>query len=156
MLSARIRQWIYLTALVLVLDQYTKTYILSNYGLQQKIPLMPFFNISLSLNRGAAFGFLADSGGWQRWLFVGIASIISIIVFVWTVKLNKKDRLEGIALSCVLGGALGNLIDRIRHGFVVDFIDFYVKDWHWYTFNVADAAICVGAFLLIMVSVKKG
>ncbi|HSX19714.1 MAG TPA: signal peptidase II, partial [Gammaproteobacteria bacterium] len=112
-------------------------------------------NLHLAYNKGAAFGVLESAGGWQRWAFIAVAIITSAVILLWGKKLGKKHKLETLALSLILGGAWGNLIDRIRVGYVIDYIDFYIGNWHWYTFNVADIAICVGAVLLVLLSFKK-
>ncbi len=141
--------------LVFVLDQITKFLLVTAIGYRQ-IAVMPYINFVLAYNKGAAFGILSSAGGWQRWIFIGIATLISIVIFFWSRRLSKRDNLENIGLGLILGGAWGNLLDRIRLGYVLDFIDFYIGDWHWYTFNVADIAICVGAFLLVVVMFRRG
>jgi signal peptidase II len=105
-------------------------------------------------NQGAAFSFLSGAGGWQRWFFIGLAIVASVFIFVWLRKLDSSRRREAVAWALVLGGALGNLIDRILYGYVIDFLDVYVGDWHWPAFNVADSAITVGVALLLLDSFK--
>lgn len=148
-------KWGVLVVSIMVCDQLSKWLVTKHLLLHEPKAIMPGLNFMLAYNQGAAFGFLAESSGWQRWLFVGLAVVISLGVFFWLKSLTSKDKLESFALVCILGGALGNLIDRVRLGVVIDFIDVYVKDWHWYTFNLADSAICVGAVLLMCVSCFK-
>jgi signal peptidase II len=142
-------KWLWLTVLVVVLDQLTKQWASGALALYESIPVFPMFNITLAHNTGAAFSFLADAGGWQRWFFTGIAVVVSVVIVVWLMKLPRNERLQAAALALVLGGALGNVWDRMIHGYVVDFIDLYYQNWHWPAFNIADCAITIGAALLI-------
>ena len=146
--------WLWLSALVIVVDQVTKRVIDSAMQLHQTIELVPYFQLTYMRNQGAAFSFLSGAGGWQRWFFIGLAIVASIFIFVWLRKLDPSRRREAVAWALVLGGALGNLIDRIRYGYVIDFLDVYVGDWHWPAFNVADSAITVGVALLLLDSFK--
>ena len=139
-----------LAALVLVLDQASKLAVLRLIEPYQTIPVIPGFNLTLAFNRGASFSFLADAGGWQRWLFSAISVAASVVIVVLLRRTAPGDRLNGIGLSLVLGGAVGNLIDRLWLGHVVDFLDVYYGTAHWPAFNVADSAITVGAALLIL------
>jgi signal peptidase II len=143
-------RWLWLSGLVVVLDQLTKW--MAEYYLtpSQPLPVLPFFNLTLLYNTGAAFSFLADAGGWQRWFFLILALVISIALVIWLGRLNRGDTRLAIALALVLGGAVGNLIDRILHGHVVDFIQLYYERWFWPAFNIADSAITIGAALLII------
>lgn len=143
-----------LALLIFAIDQITKLLVIALMH-SNSVPIMPFLNFTLGYNKGAAFGILDAASGWQRWFFIAIAVFISIIIIIWSKKLSKYDVWEKIALGLVLGGAWGNLLDRIRLGHVVDFIDFYIKNWHWYTFNVADIAICIGAVLLAVYGLRK-
>ena len=152
--NTKMRSWIALAILILSIDQISKTWIVARLGLHQTMKFLPNLNLTLTYNNGAAFGLLASADGWQRWLFIAIAVVISIGILFWCSRLTNADRIEGIALSCILGGALGNLMDRIYDGHVIDFIDFYIKNWHWYTFNIADVAVCVGAALLFWTAFK--
>lgn len=134
------------------LDQASKLWVLTNFQLGESRPLTAFFNLVLVFNRGAAFGFLADAGGWQKLFFVGLALAISawLIVMIRNhIESRPHEHLLPAALTLVLGGALGNVIDRLRFGAVVDFLDFHVAGWHWPAFNVADSAITVGVALLL-------
>lgn len=149
-----LKSWLGLAALIIVLDQLSKLWISSHFVYGESLPLIPYFNFVLAHNTGAAFSFLSDAGGWQRWFF----SVIALIASVWIVRLLRQHAYETLfclALALVLGGALGNLIDRVVYGYVVDFIDFYVENWHFPAFNVADSAISVGAVLLILDSFRK-
>ena len=145
-------RWLWLTVLVLVSDILIKQYVYQNFKLYEPIEVMPFFNLMYAQNFGAAFSFLADEGGWQRWFFAGIAIAISLILMVMMYRDSAKKRLNNIAYALIIAGAIGNLIDRLMHGFVVDYLDVYVGEWHWPTFNLADMGICIGAALIIIES----
>lgn len=133
---------------VIVLDQITKFAVAGAFTLHEQLPLTPWFNLTLAHNPGAAFSFLSDASGWQRWFFTAIALAVSIAIVVWMKRLPANDRWMAIALALILGGALGNVWDRITLGYVIDFLDFYVGQWHWPAFNVADSAITIGAIML--------
>ncbi|PHS25379.1 MAG: signal peptidase II [Methylophaga sp.] len=143
-------KYLWLSALVIFLDQSSKWFMTSLLSLYESIAVMPFFNFTLAHNYGAAFSFLAGAGGWQRWFFIVLTTVISIVLVIWLKKLNTQAKLEAISISLILGGAIGNVIDRIYFGYVVDFLDFYYGTWHFATFNIADSAIVVGAGLLIV------
>jgi len=143
-------RWLWLTVLVIALDQATKFWASSALDFQQPLAVMPLFNLTLMHNYGAAFSFLAGAGGWQRWLFAVIALVISIAIIVWLRRLKAHQRWEAAALALVLGGALGNLWDRLTLGYVVDFVDVYYGPHHFPAFNVADSAITLGAALLVI------
>lgn len=145
-----------LAAVILVLDQLTKQMIVSQFALYESLPVTSFFNLVHVHNYGAAFSFLSDQGGWQRWFFTGIASVISLAIVIWLWRLKPQQRLLAAALALILGGALGNLYDRLVLGYVVDFLDFYLGKWHWPAFNLADSAIFVGAALLLLDSFLNG
>jgi len=142
-------KWLSISLLVILLDQITKY--VANAGLvyAEPVPVIPSFNFTLMYNRGAAFSFLSDAAGWQRWFFVAISLGASVLLIVWLRKLKPQQWMLAVALSLVLGGAVGNLIDRLWLGYVIDFIQLYYKDFYWPAFNVADSAITVGAVLLI-------
>ena len=142
-------KWLSISVLVVLLDQITKY--IANTGLvyAEAVPVVPSFNLTLLYNRGAAFSFLSDAAGWQRWFFVAISLGASVLLIVWLRKLKPQQRVLAVALSLVLGGAVGNLIDRLWLGYVIDFIQLYYKGFYWPAFNVADSAISVGAVLLI-------
>jgi signal peptidase II len=139
--------------IVLVLDLASKHWVESILLHGQQIPLTDFFNLVLTYNAGAAFSFLSDASGWQRWFFSGIAAAASILI-VYLLRKHAAEKLFCLALSLVLGGALGNLWDRVTLGHVVDFLDFHVGGYHWPAFNVADSAIFLGAMFLIVESFR--
>jgi signal peptidase II len=145
-----------LVAVLVVLDQYSK-YLCTLY-LEMGLPVavFPGLDLLLAQNKGAAFSFLDDAGGWQRWLFAGISVVVSMVLTLWLWRLPRQQQLLGFALACILGGALGNLIDRVMLGYVVDFISVYYAQWRFATFNVADAAISCGAALLVLDVVLHG
>ncbi|MBL1322036.1 MAG: signal peptidase II [Methylophaga sp.] len=143
-------KYLWLSGLVIVLDQASKWIMSSLLSLHDTLAVMPFFNLTMAHNYGAAFSFLAGAGGWQRWFFIGLTTVISIALFIWLKKLSSYAKLEAISISLILGGAIGNVIDRIYFGYVVDFLDFYYGTAHFAAFNIADSAICVGAGLLIL------
>ncbi|TYK64432.1 signal peptidase II [Colwellia echini] len=144
--------WLWLTILFVVIDQITKQWVANTFDYRETLAVLPFFNLTYVHNPGAAFSFLADQGGWQRWFFTAIASIASIIFIVWMAKTPKQQRLLCIAFALILSGAVGNLIDRAMFGYVIDFLDFYWGDKHFAAFNIADSAIFVGAALMIFES----
>ena len=149
--------WLWITALVIIVDQVTKHWFVGNLYLYQQIPVIEdLFSWTLAYNRGAAFSFLAAESGWQRWLFALIALVVSGVLLVWLKRLKSNERWTAIALALVLGGALGNLYDRVFLGHVVDFILVHWKtQWYFPAFNVADSAITVGALMLIVDIFKK-
>ncbi len=137
---------------VILLDQASKLLALEKLELHQPVPVMPGFNFTLMFNEGAAFSFLSDAGGWQRWLFSGLAFFVSIFLILWISRLNRNEKWTALSLSLILGGAVGNLIDRLVYGYVVDFIQWYYDRFYWPAFNIADSAITVGAIVLLAVS----
>ena len=145
-------KWLWISLLVVVLDQASKQIAEAQLTPHQAVNLMPYFDWYLTYNTGAAFSFLADAGGWQRWLFTAIAIIMSVLIVQWIRKLPAEDILAAISLSLILGGAIGNLIDRIYLGHVVDYIQIWLGSYPFPAFNIADAAISVGAALLILSS----
>ncbi|MBA6292438.1 signal peptidase II [Colwellia sp. MB3u-70] len=149
-------RWLWLTLVFLVADQVTKQLIVSNMDLYQSIDILPFFNLTYVHNLGAAFSFLADQGGWQRWFFTAIAAIASIVFIVWLAKTPKQQALLSAAFALMLSGAVGNLIDRVLFGYVIDFLDFYGFGYHFPAFNIADSMIFIGAALMIFDSFKNG
>lgn len=142
-------KWLWLSLLIIVADQATKYLADSLLTWGQPVPLLPSLNFTLLYNKGAAFSFLGDAGGWQRWLFIVLALGVSGVLLAWLRRLNADQTRMALALALILGGAVGNVVDRILLGHVIDFIDVYYADWHWPAFNVADSAIFVGAVLLI-------
>lgn len=141
--------WFWISALILILDQWTKWLAESNLGHYERLEILPFFNLTLAYNPGAAFSILADAEGWQRWFFTVIALVVSVIISIWLLRL-KGERLLALGLALILGGALGNVIDRLLYGHVIDFLDFHWAGYHFPAFNVADSAITVGAACLIL------
>jgi signal peptidase II len=147
-------RYLTIATLVLLLDQLTKWWALNNLQLGIPEVVLPFLNWLLLFNPGAAFSFLAQGTGWQRWFFtiIGLAASAYII---WLLRKSQGEKLLCLALSLILGGALGNVIDRIMYGAVVDFIDLHYANWHWPAFNLADSAICLGAALIIWGEIRK-
>jgi len=145
-------KWLWLSLLAVILDQVSKLFIAGSMQLYQSIPIMPYFNLTYVHNTGAAFSFLSEAGGWQRWFFAGLAFVISIVIAVWLARLKQHETLLAVALSLVLGGAIGNLIDRLAYGYVIDFLDVYYQTWHWPAFNIADSAITLGVILMLVES----
>ncbi len=143
-------RWLLLSVLVIVLDLFTKSMASDNLQLHQPLPVFAGFNLTLMHNPGAAFSFLSDSGGWQRWFFTAIAAVVSVVIVGWLAKLKPRQQWLASALALILGGALGNLWDRLTLGYVVDFIQVYYDQWFWPAFNIADSAIFVGAAILIL------
>ena len=141
--------WLAWAALLMGADQITKTLILNHYQLGDSTFITSFFNIVRAHNTGAAFSFLADAGGWQRWLFTGIGLAATIFI-VWQLRAHPGQKLFSFALSSILGGAVGNVVDRLMHGYVVDFLQFHYAGWYFPSFNLADSAITVGAACLIL------
>ena len=149
-------KWLWLSLLAVILDQASKLAIAGSMQLYQSIPIMPYFNLTYVHNTGAAFSFLSEAGGWQRWFFAGLALVISVVIAVWLARLKHHETLLAVALSLVLGGAIGNLIDRLAYGYVIDFLDVYYQTWHWPAFNIADSAITLGVILMLVESFGLG
>jgi signal peptidase II len=144
-------RWLWLTVLLIVLDQVTKLLVVQNFQFGERLNILPVFDLILVYNTGAAFSFLAQESGWQRWFFAGLALIVGAVILVWMKRLKARSQwLLSCALSLILAGAIGNVIDRIRLGHVIDFILVYWNDSMFPAFNVADAAITVGAGLLLL------
>ena len=143
-------KWLWLTLLVIVLDQISKQVASSMMELYQPIAVLPFFNFTLAQNYGAAFSFLSNAGGWQRYALSAVALVTSIAITIWLKRLPKNDPWTAASLSLILGGAIGNLYDRIFLGYVVDFLDFYWNTAHFPAFNIADSAITIGAAMMII------
>jgi signal peptidase II len=145
-------RWLLLAVLVFIIDIGSKFLVMNtmDYGWPNRIEILPFFNLLYVHNYGAAFSFLNDAGGWQRWFFAAIALGVSGLLAFWMRRTPRQNRLANSAYALIIGGALGNLFDRLYHGFVVDFLDFYAGTYHWPAFNIADTAICIGAALIIL------
>ncbi|HES76127.1 MAG TPA: lipoprotein signal peptidase [bacterium] len=144
------RNGLLIALVVIVLDQITKLWAASALSYSTPIPIFPGFNLTLLYNKGAAFSFLGDAGGWQRWFFLALALGVSGWLVLWLRRLGEHERWMGLSLSLLIGGALGNAIDRVYLGHVIDFIDLYCCGYHWPAFNIADSAISVGAVLLFI------
>lgn len=142
-------RWLMLSLVIVALDQASKQWITTQLSLGQSQPIMAYVNFTVAHNSGAAFSLLNHVGGWQRWLFIGLAVVITLAATLCLVSLDKKRHWPALGLALVVGGAIGNLIDRVVHGYVVDFLDLFVNSYHWPTFNVADSAICLGIGILI-------
>ncbi|MFO1371998.1 MAG: signal peptidase II [Candidatus Competibacteraceae bacterium] len=145
-----LKQWGWLSILIIVLDQATKYFAEALLVIHQPAPVLPSFNLLLTYNPGVAFSFLADAGGWQRWFFLGVGLLVSIGLIVWLQRLKPEERRLAAALALILGGAVGNLIDRAWLGQVIDFIQVYYDRWYFPVFNIADSAINIGAVLLVI------
>lgn len=144
--------WLLFAAALVVLDQATKAVVAAALPLNARVDVTPWFNLVHVLNPGAAFSFLADAAGWQRYFLSAIGLTVSAVL-LWMLWRGVKNRLEAVAYAGLIGGALGNVIDRLRLGAVVDYLDFYWRDWHWPAFNLADILVVGGAGLLILASV---
>ena len=142
-------QWLGLAFVILLIDQFTKVLIVGFYQLGDSTTVTSFFNVVRVHNSGAAFSFLAGSSGWQRWFFT-VIGVLAACVILWLLKSHSGQKLFALALACILGGAIGNVIDRLLYGYVVDFLDFHWHHWHFPAFNVADSAITIGAACLIL------
>ena len=157
-------KWLWLTVIVVMLDQLSKQAAVNMLAMHDPQAFLPFFNFTLTYNKGAAFSFLSTAGGWQRWFFTALAIGVSIFIFLWLKKLTNKEKLLACSLALILGGAIGNVIDRSLYGYVIDFIDWFYPSaddclpfffsihnatCHWPTFNLADSAIFLGATLMI-------
>jgi signal peptidase II len=143
--------WLWLSFFVVLLDQATKALVVGAIKGKASVQLLPILDIVYLQNEGAAFSLLHDAGGWQRWFFIGLALLVSVVLMLWLRKLRGAEQaILAIGLSLVLGGALGNVIDRVWHSYVIDFIYFHWKDWYFPAFNVADSAITVGAGCLLL------
>jgi signal peptidase II len=143
-------KWLWVTVAVLLLDQGTKLLADSAMALHDPIVLLPSLALTKAYNTGAAFSFLGEASGWQRWFFSGLAVAVCGILLAWLRRLPATEWRTALALALILGGAVGNLVDRVIYGHVIDFIDVYYQTWHWPTFNVADSAITLGAALLLL------
>ena len=152
--SMRLLHWLAIALLIVLVDQFTKLLIIGSMQLGDSRMVTDFFNIVRAHNSGAAFSFLADASGWQRWFFTGLGSVAAVFM-VWLLRSHASEKLFCFAISCVLGGAVGNVIDRVLYGYVVDFWDFHWMAMHFPAFNVADSAITLGASCLILDEVLR-
>ncbi len=149
-LSGSKLRWLWLAGLVIVLDLGTKALATAMLTYGNPVPVMPMFNFTLLHNTGAAFSFLSGASGWQRWFFVTLAVVVSVFLVRWLKQLKANETWSAIAIVLILGGALGNVYDRVVHGYVVDFLHFYWNDYHFPAFNIADTAITIGAGMMIL------
>ena len=148
--GARAMKWFWVSAVVLILDQCSKLLADAMLVMHQPVHVFPMFALTKAYNTGAAFSFLADGSGWQRWFFVALTLVISAFLLGWLRRLGPHDGAMAAALALILGGAIGNLIDRVVYGHVIDFLDVYYGEWHYPTFNIADSAIFLGACVLVI------
>ena len=151
---AAIWPWLLIALLIVIADQFTKAVILGNYRYGDQTVVTSFFNIVRAHNTGAAFSFLADAAGWQRWMFTGIG-VAAAVFITWMLRSHAGQRLFSMSMALILGGAIGNVIDRMMHGYVVDFLDFHLGGRHFPAFNLADSAITLGAILLVLDELRR-
>jgi len=146
--------WVGIAIIVVLLDQLTKITMIRLLAYGQVEAVNAYLNLVMVYNKGAAFSFLSDQSGWQRYFFSALAAVVSVVI-VWMLYRNPAQRMFCWSLSLILGGAVGNLIDRLVYGHVIDFIDFHVQHWHWPAFNVADSAITIGAALFVLDELRR-
>lgn len=152
--SGTMKRWLWLAAAIVFVDQLTKFAVLRSFSFGERLAVVPgLFDLTLVYNRGAAFSFLAGASGWQRWFFTGLG-VAAAIFIVWLLARHGTQRLFAFALALILGGAIGNVIDRALYGHVIDFIDWHYRGWHWPAFNIADSAITVGAALVVLAGLR--
>ena len=143
-------RWLLLSFMVILLDQATKQFAEAMLSAYQPVYVLPFFDLTLMYNKGAAFSFLSDQGGWQRWFFIVLALIVTAILIVWLRRLKPAEKWVAVSLSLIIGGAVGNAIDRILFGQVIDFIHLHYQQYYWPAFNVADSAIFIGVVIMLI------
>jgi signal peptidase II len=148
-------RWLWLSVLVIALDLGTKALATAMLTYAEPVAVMPMFNFTLLHNTGAAFSFLAGADGWQRWFFVALATVVSVVLVIWLKNLKREETWTAIAIALILGGAIGNVYDRVVHGYVVDFLHVYWQNWHFPAFNIADTAITIGAGMMILDIFRK-
>ncbi|MCU7933248.1 MAG: signal peptidase II [Candidatus Thiodiazotropha sp. (ex Dulcina madagascariensis)] len=141
--------WLSLSALVILIDQVTKQFAESVLTLYEPVYVLPFFDFTLLYNKGAAFSFLSNQGGWQRWFFIVMAIGVTLVLIAWLWRLTRQEKWTAVALSLIIGGAIGNVIDRILFGQVIDFIHLHYQEHYWPAFNIADSAITVGVAIML-------
>ncbi|MEW8509102.1 MAG: signal peptidase II [Candidatus Thiodiazotropha sp.] len=142
-------RWLWLSLLVIVLDQLTKQLAESALTLYESVRVLPFFDLTLLYNKGAAFSFLSDQGGWQRWFFIVLAIVVCTVLVGWLWRLKREEQWVAVALSLIIGGAIGNVIDRILFGQVIDFLHFHYQQHYFPAFNIADSAITLGVMIML-------
>ena len=152
--QASLIPWLGIAAIMILLDQLSKITITRLFSYGESMPVTGFFNLVLAYNKGAAFSFLAAEGGWQRYFFTAIG-VVAAIVIIAMLKRNAGQRMFCWALALILGGAIGNVIDRVMYGHVIDFLDVHIVGWHWPAFNIADSAICIGAVLFVLDELRR-
>ena len=152
-MNAQLLKWLAISAVIVVLDIFTKHMIQNAFDYGGQLTITNFFDLVRYHNEGAAFSFLADAGGWQKWFFSGV-SMVAVVVITYLIKKHQNQKLFCLGLALVLGGAIGNLYDRLTLGYVVDFLSFHINGLFWPAFNVADSAICVGVALLLLDNFK--
>ncbi len=143
-------RWLWLAVIVIVLDRISKDWVMMHLAFFEPREILPVLNLTLAYNTGAAFSFLHSASGWQQWALGGLAVLVTCVVVVWLSRVPKNAWWLNIALCLIIAGAIGNACDRVMYGYVVDFIDFHVNDWHFAIFNIADSAICVGVAMLML------
>lgn len=143
-------RWLWIAILVIVIDRASKIWVLQELTPYEALRVLPIFNLTLAFNKGAAFSFLHHGHGWQTLFFCSLAFVVCAVIFVWLYRSQSDEYLSNCALSLIVGGALGNVWDRLSYGHVIDFFEFHLGEWHFAIFNIADSAICVGAFLLFL------
>ena len=146
--------WLWLSVGIISLDQSSKLLAVKYLSFEQPKVILPVFNLTLAYNTGAAFSFLNEGAGWQRWLFIGVALLVSLIMLIWLIQLKNKKWLA-MAIGLIVGGALANLWDRLTIGYVIDFIQLHIQQWSWPIFNIADSAVFIGALILIIDAFRK-
>ncbi len=152
--SASMLPWLALAFIIVLADQFCKWLVVGHFALGDSLKVLDFFNLVRVHNSGAAFSFLSSAGGWQRWLFTGIG-FFAVALILWMLRSHSGEKLLAFALANILGGAIGNVLDRLMHGYVVDFIDLHWFGWHFPAFNIADSAISVGAVCLILGEIHR-
>lgn len=143
-------RFLWLSLFLIVADQLSKQWVVNSFDLYESIQIMPSLNFTYVHNYGAAFSFLSDSGGWQRWFFTAIAVAVSAVLVIWLRRNPMQLWRQNLAFALILAGAIGNVIDRLIFGYVIDFVDVYINNWHWPAFNIADMAITIGAVLMLL------
>lgn len=147
--------FLWIALFVVTADQITKWLAVKHLTLGEPVAVLPFLNFSFAMNRGAAFSFLNSASGWQNPFFISLAAIICLGLIVWLLRLDKTDKLSAVGIGFIVGGAMGNVVDRFHYGYVVDFIDTFVGIYHWPTFNLADAAVTLGVILILTSSFRQ-
>lgn len=140
--------WLWIAIAVIIMDRFSKIWVVEHLLPFEPLQILPIFNLTLAFNKGAAFSFLHSASGWQNLMLSGFACLISVVIIIWLYRSIAREYWLNIALCLIIGGALGNVWDRILYGYVIDFFDFHLGEWHFAIFNVADSSICVGAFML--------